>query len=339
MTVRRQIETVRSLLAAGHLKARAAAVRDSRALVRVLFLASGVESGLLALLRQPRTIGDLAERLRVGRADRLEAWLQVGVELGELKERKGHYQVTGTRAGALAAEDPVLVSHYRSVVEYQAPAYGSLLELIAGTKDRDDLQVYAQTIAEVSLAAAPFIEPIVSSVAAQHNTGCILDAGCGTARYLCVALHSARGATGVGVDLDADVIRAARGRITRANLGNRCELRHADLRSTLEGGRAAFDLILLLNNIYYVAADERRTLYHQVRQALRPGGDLLLVTMATPGSIASAQLDLLLRVQAGDASLPSADELTNDLIVTGFNCVDRQRIVPGEPFLAIRASR
>ena len=61
----------------------------------------------------------------------------------------------------------------------------------------------------------------------------------------------------------------------------------------------------MINNVYYFPRDERVALYRQVRGSLTDGGELVVVTMVTPGSPASAHLHLMLVSQAGHASLPA----------------------------------
>ena len=94
-------------LTAGHTTARALAVSDSRALVRALFLGSAVRLGLFDLLEVPRDLDVIAAGLGATCRDRLEAWLAVGVELGELGASHGRYarRPSGPSVGR---GDPVL---------------------------------------------------------------------------------------------------------------------------------------------------------------------------------------------------------------------------------------
>ena len=61
------------------------------------------------------------------------------------------------------------------------------------------------------------------------------------------------------------------------------------------------------------------------------------MTMATPGSPASAHLHLMLVSQAGHASLPREGEVEHDLRAAGFATVAPTRLVPTEPFIGVRA--
>ena len=71
----------------GRPSARALAILDSRHLVRTLFLSSAVRWGIIRHLRSGRSVGELAPTDGESvRPDRLRAWLQVGVDVGELDE-------------------------------------------------------------------------------------------------------------------------------------------------------------------------------------------------------------------------------------------------------------
>jgi hypothetical protein len=136
----------------------------------------------------------------------------------------------------------------------------------------------------------------------------------------------------MGIDVAADVVEDA-----RARLGARAAVEVGDVREWLAAHDERFDVATLLNNVYYFPRGERVALYRQLRAALTDRGELLVVTMVTPGSPASAHLHLMLVSQAGHASLPREGEVERNLREAGFTSVDATRIVPGEPFVAIRA--
>jgi 4-hydroxy-2,2'-bipyrrole-5-carbaldehyde O-methyltransferase len=315
------------------------AVADSRALVRCLFLASAVDAGVLDYLRTERTFDELADHLQCSRPDRLQAWLWVGTGLGEIDYQSPRYGLQGTRARAIAGGDDLLTAHYRSMLEYQVAPYSDLAELLAQSagQGRDDLARYADDIARVSLAAAPFVATLVRQVVADVAPRRLLDIGCGTGTYTLLAARSQPEAEVVGVELAGDVASAAREEVARAHLAGRVQIREGDVRSYLRGDVGRFDVVLLLNNVYYFDRAERVSLYREIAAALEPGGEVLLTTMAVPGSIAATHLHFMLSCQAGTAGLPQRSELRADLAGAGFAVVEDVVLVPGEPFVGIRA--
>jgi SAM-dependent methyltransferase len=338
---RTQVRGVLATARAGHASARLLAVADSRALVRSLFLSSAARSDLLGYLAEGRSIGEISERTGCQRTDRLQAWLDVGTELGELACRAGRYRVRGRRARAIAAGDTLLTAHYRSMLNYQAGPYADLEGLLRSRPgdDRADLEQYADDIAEVSLAAAPFIASQVTRVIGESRPARILDVGCGTAIYSTIAAGADPLVLIDGIDLAESVIDAARADLRRAGLSDRIRLHAGDIRRWTPEPGVRYDLILLLNNVYYFPREERPPLYRQLGGLLREHGQLVVASLIAPGSIAAAHLNFMLTCQAGAAALPRPGELETDLSAAGFAITTTELIVPTEPFLAVTATR
>jgi 4-hydroxy-2,2'-bipyrrole-5-carbaldehyde O-methyltransferase len=338
---RAQVRGVLATARAGHVGARALAVADSRALVRSLFLASAVRAGLLEAVGDGRGFAEIAAQLGVVRFERLRAWLDVGTELGELAERGGRYRVRGRRARAIAGGDALLRAHYRSMLDYQAGPYAELGALLrSGPGDgRSDLDVFADDIAQVSTAATPFIASYLTRVVEQARPARILDVGCGTAVYSTIAAGLDPLVEADGIDLAPDVVEAARARLRRAGLSDRVRLHAGDIRRWSPGAGIRYDLVLLLNNVYYFPAGDRVALYRRLGELMSERGRLVVASQTAPGSVAAAHLNFMLTCQAGAAALPRRGELEADLSAAGFEVADAAFIVPAEPFLAITAGR
>ena len=259
---------------AGHAPARALAIADSRALVRSLFLASATRTGLLDVLAGGATFAEIAARVGCTRPERLQAWLEVGTELGEIAWRSGRYRLHGIRARAIAGGDIVLDAHYRSMLDYQAGCYADLAGLLvsAPSGGRADLDDYADDIARLSLAAAPFIETYLTSVMTQTRPARVLDVGCGTGVYARIVANLSPHVLVDGIDLAQAVIDTARAEVRAAGLDGRIRLHAGDVRTWTPEAGVGYDLILLLNNIYYFPRGERAALYRRLGGLLtRPG--------------------------------------------------------------------
>jgi SAM-dependent methyltransferase len=336
---RDSLSGVADTLRQGGVAPKALAVLDSRSLVRSLFLSSALRFELLQHLVTERSADELAELTGATNRDRLRAWLQVGVELGELRRRDNSYRVSGRRARALAGGDEFLAAHYRSILEYQVGPYAELDELLGNGAGggRDDLDRYADDIARVSLAAAPFVSSMVRRTIAELHPVRVLDAGCGSGIYTRVVLEADPVVHVVGVDLAESVIADAREELARTGHEDRAQLYAGDMLEWLVGSEDRFDLVMLINNIYYFEGAQRREIYRLVSNRLTETGQLLVVSMTTPGSIAAAHLDLMLRCQSGTASLPDVLDLRSDLLGAGYELVEELRLVPTEPFVGFRA--
>jgi cyclopropane fatty-acyl-phospholipid synthase-like methyltransferase len=225
------------------------------------------------------------------------------------------------------------------MLDYQVGPYAELDVLLRGEPDggRDDLDRYAQDIAQVSIAATPFVSSMLRRSLAELRPARVLDVGCGSGIYARVVLDSAPHVQVEGVDLAESVIVAAQRELAEAGYGARVRLHVGDIREWLSRSEVAFDLVMLLNNIYYFETSRRAELYRCIGASLTESGQLLLVSMTTPGSIAAAHLDFMLRCQSGTASLPKLADLESDLTAAGYEIVEVKKLVPTEPFVGILA--
>jgi 4-hydroxy-2,2'-bipyrrole-5-carbaldehyde O-methyltransferase len=338
---RAQIAGVFHTIRAGNATARALAITDSRAVVRSLFLSSAIRAGLIDDLNHGVTFAEIAAKTASVRRERLQAWLDIGSELGEITQRRGHYRIGGRRARAIAAGDVVLRAHYRSILDYQVGPYAELDALLRSEPGhgRTDLDQYADDIAQVSQAATPFIASYLAAVIGETQPGRILDVGCGTAIYSRIAAGTAPQVLIDGIDLAEAVIDAARLEVQLAGLGERIRLYAGDIRRWTPEPGIRYDLILLLNNIYYFPREERVPLYRQLGGMLSDRGRLVVTSLTAPGSVAAAHLNFMLTCQTGAAALPRPGELETDLSRAGLRSIRTQRLVPTEPFLAAIATR
>ncbi len=324
---------------AGNASARALSVADSRSFVRSQFLAAAVRVDLLPFLQAARSTAEIAEHLGSRRADRLAKL--PGRRGRARRARSGRRPLPrgGRRARAIAGGDALLTAHYRSMLDYQTSPYVELASLLrdepgAGLTDLDE---HAAVIADVSLAAVPFVTPMLERVVTEHRPTHALDVGCGTGVYTQLLLDADPLVQVDGIDLAADVVDDCRRRLGTSSGVARWEVHVGDVRTWVPPGDRRYDLITLNNNIYYFAAAERVGLARHLRSLLAPAGELVVVTMLRPGSIASAHMHFMLVAQTGSAALPSRGELEADLRSAGFATIEVDDLVPTEPFVGIRA--
>jgi cyclopropane fatty-acyl-phospholipid synthase-like methyltransferase len=166
----------------------------------------------------------------------------------------------------------------------------------------------------------------------------IIEVGCGSGVYLRYAAHLNPQATGLGIDMQEGVVRHAAENLRKWGIGERFRVLHADIRNPPPELDGPFDLATLYNNTYYFAPEERPDLFRSLRSRLAPGGALGIVSaMRGKGSAFTIDLDLVLRSTVGNTALPDLDELTTQLKESGFESVDRIRLVPVEPLYGLVA--
>lgn len=322
--------------------ARLAAYRDGRRAVRLAFLAGAAAHGYLA--HMPASRAELATRCGATRPDRLDAWVRVGLALGELREVDGDIVVVGHRALAIAAGDLVVTPFYRSIAEYYFGPHQELDALITGHQGRDDLSRSASTIADVSKVTEPVLSGAIAEIVGDVQPATWLEIGCGSGVHLMTALAGAPQLRAVAVDLDATVVAQAAAAAGEAGFGPRVDWRVGDALELVDRDER-FDVVTLLNNIYYFAESQREALMERVVAMVAPGGVIVVASQCATevgerGSIAAAQLDLLLRVQReAEASLPTMQGLVALVRnAPGVQSIDVRRPVPGEPYLVVRGT-
>ncbi|HEV7526587.1 MAG TPA: class I SAM-dependent methyltransferase [Acidimicrobiia bacterium] len=97
----------------------------------------------------------------------------------------------------------------------------------------------------------------------------VLDLGTGDGVTLGLVLSARSGATGVGLDFGAEMLRLARERFAG---DGRVEIDRHDLDETLPATLGAFDVVVSSFAIHHCAPARQRALYGEVFAILRPGG-------------------------------------------------------------------
>ncbi|MBL1075898.1 methyltransferase domain-containing protein [Nocardia sp. 2] len=306
---------------------------------RAAFLAGASGSGVLAQLAAgPRDVDTLADALGIT-ADRtlLRAWLDLGVQLGELSIDTGCYRLAGRTAKALARpRNDAVAAALEEVMRFHVPVLlngpamlGSSTRLTLADQD-------GAIIARSSRVIAAFVEEAVERVLDREAPLRLLEIGCGSGDYVRYAAELNPRLTALAVDYQPEVAAAAAADLTARGLSDRIEVRHADIRDLhLE---PQFDLITMHNNIYYFPVDERIKLLEHARSLLAPGGRILLTTSCRGGNLSTEVLGLWFEFADFGGPLPDATELAGQLRQAGFEEVAVRRLIPGEQFCSFVAA-
>ena len=167
----------------------------------------------------------------------------------------------------------------------------------------------------------------------------VLDIGCGTGAYTRVVLDADLRAQVEGIDLSENVIATARRELDHGGYGSRVDLHVGDVREWMAETTRRFDVVMLVNNVYYFDQGRRAELYRDLRRLLTERGQLIIVSMLAPGSVAAAHLHFMLTCQSSPSSLPGRVEMESDLRTAGLEIVANQVLVPTEPLVGLRAVR
>ncbi len=190
------------------LRAQVGIARDAQALIRLHFLYAASTTGLLQRLRTGANREELWHHLGTSRTDVLDALLEVGVALGELAHDNDRYVICGRRAAALAADDgDPLVAIVEEAVTYHGAVYRDMPARLRDGDSGDYLAGNGPLIARSSRLLEPFMLAFVRHVVASSGPVRMLEIGCGSGIYLRHAATVNPQVTGIGIDLQDDVVR------------------------------------------------------------------------------------------------------------------------------------
>jgi 2-polyprenyl-3-methyl-5-hydroxy-6-metoxy-1,4-benzoquinol methylase len=316
-------------------------MRDWQAFVRVHFIYAALQSGLLEALSRPSSKEELVEKLGAERPELLEALIDVGLSLGELSLNEGRYRIRGRRSKAVTGrEGDMLSAMIEANVSYYASTYRNAAARMGGAPLGDDLAEIGGVVARFSKIADPVIRDFVADVAANRRVLRVLDAGCGSGTLL-KTIHQANSrARGVGIDVDEDAVQQARENMAQWGLAGAFRIISGDIRTSTNELGGPFDLITLINVIYYFDPRERLGLLERLGSMLSPNGRLLLVShMRSRGSdLGAANLNMVNCSLKGLAGLPDLEALGEELGKSGFRHIRNERLIPGSVFYGVCAS-
>lgn len=101
--------------------------------------------------------------------------------------------------------------------------------------------------------------------------GSVMEIGAGTGRYMVELARQGYAVT--AVDISAALLQKCKERLADAGLDKQARLMVADARDLTAVEPSAFDAVLLMGPLYHLVLEaDRRTVLHQARQRLKPGG-------------------------------------------------------------------
>lgn len=315
--------------------------RDWRSVLRFHFLHAALDAGLLQALREPCTVEALTRELGARRPDLLEALLELGTSLGELRRRGDRIELKGHRSRALAdLRNDALAAMVQANVTYYNAAYRHLAHRLTGGPLGEQPRSFGPLVARLSRITEPYMAHYLGKALQGRGAVRVLDVGCGSGTHLRCALETHPDSTGVGLEVDGEVVKQAGDNLALWDLEGRARVvegQAADLPAGVDGD---FDLILLLSVVYYVPVEERVELFSTLRARLTPGGALLLATSCRGGGVDlfSANLNVATTSMEGLTELPTLEETEAQLRKAGFTELGRTRLVPRTAYYGLTAS-
>ncbi|WP_127127320.1 cyclopropane-fatty-acyl-phospholipid synthase family protein [Georgenia sp. SYP-B2076] len=326
-------DTIARLARSGKMWPMVAVMRIIRGSYRAAFLGTALGEGLLQRLATPATFEVLVKELGIPPHTRegLRAWLALGIRLGDLGLDERGYRLRSRLARRLArpGNDPIAalleqvsVIDHRYITQIPARARAGKLFAMAETDD--------SVVIRASRAGEELIHEAIDLVVPPRGRLRLLEVGCGTGTHIRHAAQRNPDLTAVGLDIDPAAADVARANIERWGLSDRVTIDTGDIRTWTGQGA---DVATLHQNIYYFR--DRVAALARIRTMLRPGGALLVTSMAGGRSAGVASLNLWGAMTEGATPLPSASQVAADLDMAGYERVETVKLVPDGSFYAV----
>jgi len=304
---------------------------------RASFISAALSRGVYEnFIEGKASLEYLCKKMDVSNREGLEAWLELGVSLGELQRAGNEFQVKGKMSKALlepgndaykALLEEIVNYHYRYVMD--SPAMLIRHEPFPFDK------VPGELVARSSRVNEPFVFEAVDGAIPPHGDFQLLEVGCGSGIHIQRACTRNLELRAVGLELQEKVAAVAQRNIQAWELENRVTIEHADVRNYSSGQK--FDLITLHQNIYYFPVQERENLFQRLKEFLKPGGQVLLTSVCQGGGPGVQALNIQVSTTEGFSPLPDPDHLSQQLKAAGFVGVKARRLVPLESLWSFNA--
>jgi 2-polyprenyl-3-methyl-5-hydroxy-6-metoxy-1,4-benzoquinol methylase len=312
---------------------------DFKGIVRYHFLYAAVESGLLEALRTPCSRNDLLEKLEVKNPDILNALLKVGISLKELSCKKDSYGIRGKRSLAMVdTYGDTLSAIIQANVTYYNNSYRHAAARMKGAALGDDLKWAGDIIARFSKLSDPVIKTFLLDIVPPDTGLRVLDIGCGSGLLLKSISQINPDLSGLGIEVDEAASRQAIENMEKWKLQERFEIVKGDIRD-LSDDIPHFDLITLVNVVYYFPVEQRTELFRSLRSRLSPRGSLVIIMnmQGKDSDFAAANLNMANASIQGVTLLPDPVRLREQLRESGFSTVRVSDLMPGSSFVGMQA--
>ncbi len=300
---------------------------------RTCFISAGLKEGIYDRLRQGSVSFEKLNTEFGSKQDpkKLEAWLDVGVRLGELKYTTDGYTL-GSRLSKKLAKP--LNDTQRAFLEEFVHLHHTLLTETPDRIKQNRMFSWAdadgEMIARSSRVLEPFIKETMDQVVPESGECSLLEVGCGSGVYIRQACGRNPRLKAVGLELLPEVGAFARKNIHDWQLDDRVIIEIGNILDYQTSQK--FDLITLHNNIYYFPEHKQVDLARHLKTFLKPGGRLVITTGCRDGGVGMRVLNLWAVMTEGAGTLPKPEELQAKLTQAGFQNIRMKNLVPGDKF-------
>ena len=297
---------------------------------RAGFISSAISEGIYDVLSKgPADCRDIQKAMG-GRADRegLEAWLDLGVALGELAKSGSKYRIKSSFSKQLLnpANDT-----WKAFLQARVEIfYNYIINTPASLKQNkkfDFSQSYGELFARSSRTVEPILIDVVDKIIPLEDACRLLEVGCGSGVYIKRACDRNPNISVTGIEMQRKVADFARDNTIKWQINGQAAIEHIDIRSYKTEEK--FDIITFFNLIYYFPVEERTDLLIHLGTLLNSSGQLVLTTLCPMNDPSIQLMNLWASMTEGCGPLPSPGQVCDQLNSAGFHKVSSEKLIPG----------
>lgn len=259
----------------------------------------------------------------------LEHWLTQALVQNLIINDRDTYRLSKSGKSILRFQELGLEAMYKEFVLYWGPCFRQLPELITGQSERLKLEndMKDELVSRASRSSEIFVWPVLRARFAKEKWQKVLDVGCGEGVYLKKLLTVFPKLTGVGLEINPST--CARAKQGMEKFQERLQIECNDIFNFSD--KEKFDCCLLNNSIYYFPGTKRLELLLHLKDLLKPGGQIGILT-ALRGMTSSVPvlhthvpqnlMSFFLACHQGFNGLPTEPEIIEVLEEAGFEEIE-----------------
>ena len=304
--------------------------KTTKELYRAGFISTAISEGIYDVLSKgPASCKDIQGAIGSDfNQEGLEAWLDLGVSLGELAKPSMGYSIKSKFSKELLK---TINDAWKAFLQARVEIfYNYIIKTPAFLKKRKQFefdQSYGELFARSSRTVEPVLIDLVDRIIPPNGACHLLEVGCGSGVYIKRACDRNPYLTAIDLELQKEVADFARENTIIWQIEDRVTIEPIDIRKYKSKER--YDIITFYNLIYYFPVNERIEVLRHLGSFLHPGGQLILTTLC-PGKDPSIQLmNLWSSMTTGCGPLPYPDQVRGQLKKAGFDKVQFEKLIPG----------
>ena len=296
---------------------------------RAGFISTAISEGIYDVLSKgPVSVKDIQNNMGYYLdQEGLEAWLDLGVAVGELDRKNDNYRIKSRLShGLLKPANDTWKAFFQARVEIFYDYIIKTPAFLKQNKKFDFSHSYGELFARSSRTVEPILIDVVDKIIPPNGECRLLEVGCGSGIYIKRACDRNPNLTVTGLELQKTVADFARDNTIIWQIDNRVTIEHIDVRQFQSDN--TFDIATFFNLIYYFPENERTDLLRNLGELLNTGGKLILTTLCPANDTSIQLMNLWSSMTEGCGPLPNPDSVCDQLNDAGFDEVQFEKLIP-----------